>query len=349
MGSIPQKVRKLAGFVAVAAVTVFGADLQTLPRDMNELIGQGIRLIYLERFAEASEVLGRIAKKYPDHPAGYFFQAAALDAVMQFYASDRHEQRFFELCDRAVRVGEQYLRSHPNDVWASFFVGGANGFKGTYEARYERWISAFRNGYEGVSIFQKIAAQSPEFADVGMGIGTYNYWRSRLMKTLWWMPGVEDKREQGIQELRKTMERGVYTKEGAASALMWVLMEEKRYADALLVTERMLAQYPKCRVFLWAQGEALYRLGRYKEAEEVFLYLLDTVEAEADDNHYHAITCRHFLSKIYFERKIFYKAMAECRRIQRYPLDQKIRARHKKFLGENEELIGKLQKLSAKQ
>jgi len=315
---------------------------------MNDEIGNGIRLIYQERFAEAQDLLARMTKKYPEHPAGYFFQAAALDAVMQHYASDRHEQRFFELCDKAIRVGEQYLRSHPNDVWAGFFVGGANGFKGTYEARYERWISAFRNGYEGVSIFQKIAQRAPGFADVGMGLGTYDYWRSRLTKTLWWMPGVEDRREQGIQELRNTMERGVYTKEGSASALMWALMEEKRFADALLVTERMLALYPNCRVFLWAQGEALYRLGRYKQAEDVFVYILDTVEADADDNHYNAITCRHFLSKIYFERKIYYKAMAECRRIQRYPLDQKIKTRHGKFLSENEELIGKLEKLVQK-
>lgn len=348
MGSILQALPKLTGFVAAVIVVISGAELQPLPREMNDEIANGIRLIYQERFQEAQDVLARIAKKYPDHPAGYFFQAAAIDAVMQYYATDRHEQRFFELCDKTIRVGEMYLRSHPDDVWASFFVGGASGFKGTYEARYERWISAFRNGYEGVSVFQKIAKKSPGFVDVGMGIGTYDYWRSRLTKTLWWMPGVEDRREQGIQGLRNTMERGLYTKEGSANALMWALVEEKRFADALLVSERMLALYPNCRVFLWGQGEALYRLGRYKESEEVFTYILDNVESKADDNHYHAITCRYFLSKIYFERKIYYKAMAECRRIQRYPLDQKIKTRHTKFLSENQELIGKLEKLVQK-
>ncbi len=346
MGPLSLRIQKLAGFLALLALTSAAGELRPLPREMHELVESGVRLVYQERFAEAQEVFGRITKKYPDHPAGYFFQAAATDAVMQFYGTDRLEKPFFEFCDKAVRVGELYLRSHADDLWTQFFVGGANGFKGTYEARYERWISAFRNGYEGVSIFQKIAEKSPGFADVGMGIGTYDYWRSRLTKTLWWMPGVTDHREDGIQKLRNSMERGVYTREGSANALMWILIEEKRFAEALVVTERMLALYPKCRIFLWAQGEALYHLGRYKEAEDVFTYILDTVEGDAEDNHYNGIYARHFLAKIYFARKVYYKALAECRRIQRYPLDPKIKTRHAKFLKANEDLLGQVQKLA---
>jgi tetratricopeptide (TPR) repeat protein len=304
-------------FCAVQAGTNF------LPSEMQILAQKGVTFVYQNRFNEADKAFKQIAKKWPSHPIGYFFQAANLDAIMVYYGIDEQERPFYEMCDKTIQIGERFVQSNPGDLWAQFFIGGAQGYKGTYEARYKRWISAFRNGLDGVNMLQKISAKDTSLTDAGMGIGMYLYWRSKLMKTLWWMPGVEDKREEGMNILRRTMERGVFTKEGSAQSLTSVLMEEKRYADALIIAERMLALYPQNRVFLMYEAECLFQLKRYKKAEEAYHYLLDTIEADEKDNHYYAIACRLFLGKIYFQQDMNFRCVAECRRLLRYNLDTK--------------------------
>ena len=49
-----------------------------LPVDMHELAISSINSVYQDQFKQALGYTKRIIKKYPDHPAGYFFYAAVL-------------------------------------------------------------------------------------------------------------------------------------------------------------------------------------------------------------------------------------------------------------------------------
>lgn len=341
MGPIFKRVYQLlvSGFFILVLSVPAAASAPSLPGEMRQLIQRGIKQVYLEQFDQAERTFGIIRKKWPSHPAGPFFEAVTLDARMYYYGNDYYEKDFFKLCDQAVQLGEKKVRGNPKDLWSKFFIGGAHGYKGTYESRYKRWISAFRNGFEGVSVFKEVQKASSQIVDVGMGIGTYDYWRSKLTKTLWWMPGVADRREEGIRTLYNTMKNGVYVKEASAQGLAWILIEEKRYPEALKISEQMLATYPNSRVFLWTKAKCLFMMSKWDASEKIYRYILDTMEASEHDNHYHAIKCRYQLGEIYYYKKIYYKALAECRRIQRYPISGKVREWSEEILGQTMKLL----------
>jgi len=310
----------------------FGAS--SLPDDIHLAALSSIEDIYNEKFKQAEEEAKSIIKKHPDHPAGYFFLAAAIDAWMEYYQSGSREEDFYRCCDKALETGERFLDKNPGNAWVKFFYGGADGLKGTYESRYERWITAFRHGWKGVSVLLEISKSDPEIHDVNYGIGTYNYWRSSMTKMLWWMPGVTNKSAEGISQLLDAKKFGEFTRISSGQHLIAVFLNEKQYAEALNLCDELLERYPTMLAAYWSKAAALYGLKRYDQSEQMYQYILSRVEAEPVDNHYNAVVCHFWLAKIYHSMKRYTQVIAECNRINYYKLDEEIKKRLEKFFAE---------------
>jgi tetratricopeptide (TPR) repeat protein len=308
--------------------------VRPLPEDMHAAVAASIENVYNEKFKQAEEEARRIIKKYPEHPAGYFCFAAAIEAWMRFYQSDKREEDFYRCCDKAIETAERLLDKDPSDAWVKFFYGGADGYKGAYESRYERWITSFRHGWKGVSALLEIGKSDPEIRDVNYGIGMYNYWRSAMTKRLRWLPGVGDNTELGIKQMFDAKNFGLFTRSSAAEQLIPVLNNENRFGDALVICDEMLERYPTTLTFYWGRGAALFGLERYEEARKIYEYILSRVEAEAIDNHYNAVLCHYWLAKIFLQQKLYTQSLAECNRMQNYKLDDEIRKRLDKFFRE---------------
>ncbi|MBD3320883.1 MAG: hypothetical protein GF350_07315 [Chitinivibrionales bacterium] len=309
-----------------------------LPSEIHNASLKCVDLVYKEKFSRAEQEAKKIIKKYPDHPAGYFFFAMVVYSWMVYYETDKKEDEFYQYCDLVIARGEAILARDRDNIWARFFVGGADGFKGTYESRFERWITAFRYGWKGVSILIELYKEHPEIKDLGYGVGSYNYWRSALMKTLWWMPGVSDKRESAIAMLYQAKKYGIYTKMSAAESLVEVLLHEKRFGEALQIANEMLQKYPSSLVFYWGRAKALYGERKYTLAEKAFRYILGRVESEAFDNHYNAALCHLWLAKVNMGLQRYTQCIAECNRMKHYRFSLKVKKRLESDFGEAEEL-----------
>ena len=323
----------------IALVTLFISSfvsyaLEPLPNDLHGWALSAIDLVYKEEFRQAEEEARKIVKKYPDHPAGYFFMAVVLESWMSLYQSDKKENEFYRFCDLAIEKSEKLLAKDPRNQWARFFMGGADGYKGTYEARYERWITAFRYGWKGVSTLLALESEGCAIADIHYGIGSYDYWRSALIKILWFMPGIEDKREKGIERLSQVRMSGVYTKTAASVALVDILLNENRYGETLVIAEEMLMKYPTSTLFRWGKARALYGLKRYEEAAGIFRAVLSKLESDPDDNHYTAALCNLYLAKINLYTGRFTQAVAECNRMSHYEFEESVRKRLDKSFSE---------------
>jgi tetratricopeptide (TPR) repeat protein len=340
---IPSRLR----LAKASAVFIFyicvshGIAYQAIPADMHSWAMANIEDIYNEKFKQAEDEAKNIIKKYPEHPAGYFFLAVAIDAWMEYYQSNNREEDFYRCCDKAIENGERLLDKEPDNAWVKFFYGGADGYKGTYETRYGKLITASRHGWKGVSSLIEIEKSDPDIHDVNFGIGTYNYWRSAMTKMLWWMPGVGDKSKEGIKQLYDAKNFGIYTKTSASKNLVPILINEKQYGQALDICDEMLERYPTTLIFYWGKAEALFGLERYGQSEQQYHYILSRVEAEQIDNHYNAVLCHFRLAGIYLQMKQYTQVIAECNRMSNYKLSDEIKKRLEKYFGEANTLKNK--------
>ncbi|MFH0920062.1 MAG: tetratricopeptide repeat protein [Fibrobacterota bacterium] len=287
-------------------------------RNLDAKMKKGLDLLFRENFSAAIKLFEQVKKDYPDHPVGYFLTAAALDARMYFYLNADQETEFMKNCEKAIELGEALIQKNPKDPWILFFTGGAYGYIGTFQSRYKRYITSFRNGWSGVTLLKQIHEMDNSFVDVLFGLGLYDYWSSKLSKLMWWMPGLGDKREDGINQLKKVVNEGYYTSQPAAANLMWIFITENRQQEAVDIAQRMLQKYPNNRIFSFGLAEAYFFMGQYDKSERLFRYILDISDSEETNNNINTLHCHLFLSRIYEKNKVWHSAMAHCRRGLRY-------------------------------
>jgi len=336
-------------FLSIIGVLAFAFALsasaqQTLPADMHEAALKSIDFVFREDFRNAEAEAQKIIRAYPDHPAGYFFMAAVADAWMLRYQSSRREAEFYRYCDQAIERAERMIASNPKDEWARFFLGGADGYKGTYEVRYERYITGFRFGWKGVSVFLKMAAEGSQNPDIQFGIGTYDYWRSALMKMLWWMPGVEDKRSSGIQKLRGIRNTGIYTKVATSMVLIDIYLNEERFQDALNISETMQQSYPRALVFMWGRARALQGLKRHEDAITVYRQIFTKCENDPNNNFHNVIQARMGMARNMAALGRNAEALEQLNAIGGYTLSKDIRKRLESVLTEANSLRRRMER-----
>ncbi|MDR2577910.1 MAG: tetratricopeptide repeat protein [Chitinispirillales bacterium] len=319
---------------------------QPLPQDMHEWAVRSIDLVFRENYRQAEEEARKIVRAYPDHPAGYFFLAAVAEAWMHRFQSTRREAEFYRFCDQAIERAERILAANPRDDWARFFLGGADGYKGTYEARHERYITAFRFGWKGVSVFLRMASDGSTIPDINFGIGTYEYWRSALTRMLWWMPGVPDNRASGIQKLRDVMANGLYTRTAAGMVLIDIFMNENRPQDALNLSDRLAQQHPRALVFQWGRAAALHGLNRHEEAVTVYGQILAKVEADANNTFFNSVQARMGLARSLAALGKNAEALEHITAMNNYNLTRDIRKRLDSVFSEANTLRRRLERAS---
>lgn len=329
----------LAGWLSIAGAGQ--CPPAPLPAPMDDLIQNTIRFVFLEDFTEALQSARRIVKAWGDHPAGYFFCASVLDAQMAFDMSSKLEDEFYRYCNEAVDKGEQMLIGDPRNIWARFFVGGAEGLKGNYEFRYQRWITAFRYGWKGVSVLKRVQNDCAEIADVRYGIGTYRYWRSAMTDVMRWMPGVKDEKAEGIEDLVVSMHSGVYTSISSAANLLDIYDNEKRFADMLVVADSILVRFPENVFFRWNRAKALVGLGKYDEAVAILEALILRVDT-GPSTRYYSILCRCTLIEAYCSLGKASAARESMSEIKKYKLVPDVQRLIQKKLSQVDQLIKSL-------
>lgn len=312
-----------------------------LPPDMHAWALAVTDAIYANQYHQAEEEAQNIIRKYPAHPAGYFFMAVALDAWMVMHYSNKKEDEFYRFCEQAVDLGEELLDEDENNDWARFFIGGAEGYKGTFEARFRHWITAFRYGWKGMSAFKELESRKSTILDINYGIGCYEYWRSALARSLWWMPRIEDRRFKGIERLRKVLDSGVYTKVPASASLSDILLNEGRDGEALEVVQAALQRYPYSTFFMLRKARALLGLHKYDSSEAVFRQVLSQAETNQAEEHAVIAVCHFWICKNYLAQGRYADCIAECDLMKNYQFNDDSKDALEKYFDEVEEFKNK--------
>ena len=181
-----------------------------------------------------------------------------------------------------------------------------------------------------------MASSGSKNPDINFGIGTYDYWRSALMKLLWWMPGVDDKRSVGIEKLKTVMRDGVYTRAAASSVLMDIYINENKFEDALSVATAAGKKYPRSLVYMWGRASALQSLKRHDEAVAAYSAILTKCEKDQNSNFYNVVKARVGVAKSLQALGRNQEAAEQASAALEYELSKEIRKRLDSTLKEAE-------------
>jgi len=280
----------------------------------DSLLTRLIAFTIIQRYEDALAVAGLVIKKSPEEPSGYFFQAAVLQARMMDYENYAADEKAFWAATGACRkMAQRQLRERHNEAWAHFFFGSAVGYEAFFVGKKKKYFEAFRYGWESIQHLEAALKLDPKLYDAYLGIGTYKYYRSKMSKSLSWLPFIKDERALGIAMIRTAITQGLYSRTAAVNGLSWILMDENRPAEALALIDSALALYPTSRFFLWSVGEAAFRVGRYEQAAAHYQQILASLQNENRLSPYLELVGRARLARVY---QTAAKTAAACRELE---------------------------------
>ncbi|RMH93462.1 MAG: tetratricopeptide repeat protein [Calditrichaeota bacterium] len=298
-----------------------------LPVQLEAQILRGIEATIETDFAAAESIFQTLVQEYPEQPWGYFYLAATYQAQMLDAEAYGRLPRFYALLDSCVDRAEKLRRENPRDVWALFFEGSAYLYRSFMDSKRGKLWGAYRNAVKGAGRLQEAIRIDSTFYDAYLGVGSFKYWKSRKAKFLTWLPFIADEREEGIAMVRTAVEKGRFVTLAARDQLAWILLDAKRYEEALKMALINHRAYPQSRFFLWTLVEIYYRSGQMDAAYQIYEQLLKQVRQLPNNNHYNEIVCLLRMAEIRFEQGDYETVQQLTRSIFRFKLSDEVKKR----------------------
>lgn len=289
-----------------------------LPDHLELLVLKGIQQTMRQEYRGAESTFRTLAKEYSHHPAPYLFWAGMLQAR----ASDFSELLDRRMFDSLLGVAEEKAsRLHSNrqaNAVALFYAGSVQSYQSYAASVAGEWFPAVSKGISAVSKLNQALAADSSLVDCYVGIGTYNYWKSRKTQFLNWLPFVSDNRAEGISQLRVGFRQGRFNRYLSASSLVIVLLDAGEYAETIEVADAVLAEYPSNRHFLQAKGVAYEKWGDVEKAIAVYEQLLESIRNGEQSNPYGELNCHLKLADFYHRVNQSDRALNHLRAIRAF-------------------------------
>ena len=258
------------------------APVPTDNAKLDSLRKSGVEALYNLDYEQAQKDFKEIVRLYPSHPAGPQLLAArvwiktlyesrrlqsSLYSSESFYSSgdDKVDPKiiseFRNLTREAKRLADLRLKKNPNDVEALYWLGAEEGLKASFEEAVERrHYAALRDGNDSVDHHREVLKIDPNFIDVGITIGLYEYAVGSLplpIKVMAGLTGFRGSKKKGLAMIERVASEGNWARDDARTLLIVLYTREKRYPEALAHARELTAKYPRNYLFRLEAADAL--------------------------------------------------------------------------------------------
>lgn len=241
--------------------------------------GSLLKLVWRGELAAAADSGYRIVSEESLNPVGYFLLGMVYYSISTQFRTDRYLDSVTWNLDRAIALAKMRVDTVSAPVEFYFLLGSAYGCRALHRSMHGGWWGAFRDGHHSCVNLERAYRSDSSVTDALMGIGAYHYWKSAKSKSIAWLPFVGDKRKEGLAELRRAIDAQGMMSPNAYRALLPIYYHEKRYEEALLLCDTLVAAGlfdTNCQLHAI---RCLIELEKWDRAEELLLEVRAAWEA----------------------------------------------------------------------
>jgi len=281
---------------------------------VDSLLRTGIRHIVNQDYKGAEEIINLLNKEFPNLPLGKIYLAANRIAEAYDYAEDFDEEFILKRLEEAKEQSEKLIDSDNENIWYQYFLALTEGYTAYFHAINESWFSALSTGVDAISEFDKILASDKKFYEAYIAIGTFEYWKSRKMEFIDWLPFNIDSRKIGIERLKVAIDSSSYNSYLAINSLIWIYIDQNRFDDATKISEKALKEFPDSRTFKWGLARAYEEIDPSK-AIALYIEILNSYPVLENGNYKNVITLKHIIAQQYVKLNDKQNALKYCNEI----------------------------------
>jgi len=265
---------------------------------VDYLLKEGITNIVKQDYSGAQVFFNSLDKEFPGLPLGKIYLAANKIAEAFDYAEDFDETFILENLEEAKEQAEELINTKQDSIWYHYFYALAEGYTAYFHGMNESWFSALSTGINAISEFEKMLVADDNFYEAYIAIGTFEYWKSRKMEFMNWLPFNNDTRKIGIDRLIVAIDSSSYNSYLAINSLIWIYIDQKKYETAIEISDRALSEFPNSRTFKWGMARAYEEINP-KKAIELYLEILNSYPTIKKNNYKNEITLKHIIAQQY--------------------------------------------------
>lgn len=281
---------------------------------VDSLLKAGISQIINQDYSGAAVFINSLNKEFPHLPLGKIYLAAIKIAEAYDYAEEFDDQFIVTNLESAKQQSEDLFEKNPDDIWYRYFYALSEGYLAYYDAINGSWLSAVSTGVNSISEFEKILGQDKKFYEAYIAIGTFEYWKSRKMEFIDWMPFTSDSRKNGIERLRIAIDSSSYNSYLAINSLIWIYIDQKDFDAAIRTAGNALIKYPGSRSFKWGMARAFEEI-EPRTAIKLYAEILDSYPKWKKSNRINEITLKHLIAQQYVKLGDEKTALGLCNEI----------------------------------
>lgn len=247
-----------------------GAEVLQLDPEFVNGVQYGIDLIYLRKYSEAREYFGKLETSFPGTGIRNVADVLVWQALMLENFDYRYDKQYWTASKAAKKDVEAALATPGNEGWDHLMMAALLGIESIHTMRQGGYLNALQMAFQAMDHIEKCRAAAPEFIDLKLADGLYNYWRSVITMNSKMLPDFGDHRVEGIEQMQVVEDQGVFVAPMATLSLAFTWIEEGDLKRALTATSSNRSRYPDNIVNNLVAGTVYIYLRRYADAIEVF-------------------------------------------------------------------------------
>lgn len=253
-------------------------------------IRTGLKMVYNREYKQARDHFRTVDERWPDATT-----SAAMDAMIwQALMLENFDFRFdsqYEVATAQAREDLTAALAKPGyEGWEHFLLAGIIGIESIHMVRKEKYVAALPVAFEAMDHAQKSREAAPDFVDLKLADGIYNYWRTVITESSKVLPDFGDHREEGIAQMVEVQDFGVFMDSPATLSLAFTWLEEGNFKRAVAETSRNKRGYPDSIINLLVHGQIVTYMRRYDDAHLTWDHILEVDPKNNRAHYWRAVT-----------------------------------------------------------
>ena len=279
---------------------------------------EAIELVYRRQYIDAKAAFEAAQRSYPGSALGPIGHVLIYQALMLENLDFAYESQYKLAANQARQQLMEALEVRGNDAWEHFILGGVLGIDAIHSMRRGNYLTSLNRALEAMKSIGRAKKLAPEFPDLKLGDGLYNYWRTVISRSVKGLPDFADNRMLGIEQLREVQEEGIFLGPAATFALTYTWLEEGALKRATQSALRNHRAYPENVVNNLMLGRLYMYRRKYVESEKYFKMVVKT-SAKNQRVYY-------FMTRMYLRQKRLTDAEEAVNRFLEFDVKKRDRA-----------------------
>jgi len=242
-------------------------------------------LAYRQQYDSALALTSAAIARNRSDPAGYCWQAAILQLLINDSGRGGLADSFFALSDRAVALCRQRLANDPDDGQAHLYFGMTQLNRASFLGWQQKTLPAFRVFLGVAPHLDAALASDSSLTDARLGLGMIEYFKAVSNR---YTLGLRlfGSRTKAYAAIKPLADGHGPLKAAAELMVAYMLKEDCEYDAALRYCRQMLLAYPGNRSTLRLMRDALLKAKRYAAAVQVGAEIDSALPKVFPDNKY---------------------------------------------------------------